>query len=51
VVLLPCAWILSRLGGLNALWWSFAIAETVCLALCLVLFAKANRELFKPLGE
>ena len=51
VVLLPAAWVLSRLGGLNAIWWAFAIAEMVCLALCLVLYVKADRELFKPLGE
>ena len=51
VVLLPAAWILSRLGGLNAIWWAFAIAEMFCLALSLVLYVKADRELFKPLGE
>ena len=51
VVLVPCAWLLSSIGGLNAIWWAFAIAETVCLALSIVLFIKANRELFKPMEE
>lgn len=51
VVLLPSAWLLSRIGGLNAIWWSFAIAELVSVTICLVLFRKVDRELFKPLGE
>ena len=51
VVLLPSAWLLSRLGGVNALWWSFAIAELVSVSICLTLFRKVDRELFKPLGE
>ena len=51
VVLLPSAWLLSRLGGVNALWWSFAIAELVSVSICLMLFRKVDRKLFKPLGE
>ena len=33
-VLLPCAFILSKLGGLGAVWWSFPIAELVAVMLC-----------------
>lgn len=51
LVLLPTAWLLSRLGGLNAIWWAFFVAEAVCLVLSLVLYVKADRELFKPLGK
>ena len=49
VVLLPAAWILSKLGGLNAIWWSFPIAEAVSLTICLVLFRKCDREMLKTL--
>lgn len=34
VVLLPCAFILSRVGGLSAIWWAFPIAELVSVVLC-----------------
>ena len=33
VILLPCAFILSRLGGLEATWWAFPIAEIASVAL------------------
>ncbi|MDO4305909.1 MAG: MATE family efflux transporter [Eubacteriales bacterium] len=33
-VLLPSAYILSRLGGLTAIWWSFPIAEVVSALVC-----------------
>ncbi len=51
VVLLPVAWLLSRIGGLNALWWAFPIAEVASLVICLGLFAKCNREMIRPLEE
>lgn len=34
VVLLPAAYVLSRLGGLTAIWWSFPIAEVFALLIC-----------------
>lgn len=51
VVLLPAAWILARVGGLNAIWWAWPISEVVSLVLCLFMFAKCNRDLIRPLGE
>lgn len=51
IVLLPAAWILSALGGLGAIWWSFPIAEVVSLTICLLLYRKCDRELIKPLGQ
>lgn len=51
VVLLPAAWILSALGGLNAIWWAFPIAEVVSLVICLALYRKCDREMLKPLGQ
>lgn len=51
IVLLPAAWILSRLGGLNAVWWCFPVAEAVSLALCLALFRKVDVRMLRPLGQ
>ena len=51
IVLLPVAWILSELGGLSAIWWSFPIAEIVSLTLCLILFRRVDRDILKPLGD
>ncbi len=51
IVLLPAAWILSALGGLNAIWWAFPIAEVVSLVICLALYRICDRELLKPLGQ
>jgi Na+-driven multidrug efflux pump len=51
VVLLPVAWILSRLGGLNAIWYAWPIAEVTALVLCLFMFARCNRKMIRPLGD
>lgn len=50
VVLLPSAWILSKIGGLNAIWWAFLIAEFVSLIICLFFFHRVDHKLFKPLA-
>ncbi|MBQ8312079.1 MAG: MATE family efflux transporter [Clostridia bacterium] len=51
VVLLPVAWILAKVGGLVAIWWSFPIAEVVSVTLCLLLYRKCDRELLRPLDK
>jgi len=48
VVLLPAAWLLSKVS-LSAVWWAFPIAEVASLAICLILFARCNRKLLRPL--
>lgn len=49
VVLLPTAFLLSRLGGLSAIWWSFPIAELMSVVLCSIflkrIYAKQIRTL------
>ena len=35
VILLPVAFVLSRIGGLNLIWWAFPIAEVFDLCLCI----------------
>ena len=42
-VLLPSAYILSRLIGLNGVWLAFPIAELVSLSLCLFFMKKHVR--------
>jgi len=49
VVLLPSAWILSRVGGLNAIWWSFTIAEVVSLVISLIFFQRIDKKMFRCL--
>lgn len=51
VVLLPSAYILSKIGGLSAIWWSFLIAEAVSLTLSIIFFKKLYEERIKPLKE
>lgn len=49
--LLPFAWLLSTLWGLEAIWWCFLLSETVSLVACLILFRKVSREMIDPLVE
>ncbi len=44
VVLLPAAYILAHTLGLNAVWWSFNIAEIVSLIMSAVLLKKIYKE-------
>lgn len=44
VVLLPAAYILAHTLGLNAVWWSFNIAEIVSLVMSVVLLRKIYKE-------
>ena len=50
IVLLPAAWLLSKIS-VDAIWWSFLIAEAVSLIVCLILFARCDRKLLRPLEE
>ena len=43
LVLLPTAYLFSRLGNVNYIWWCFPIAEIVSLTLCLIFFKKIKR--------
>jgi putative MATE family efflux protein len=49
VILLPSAWILSKVGGIHAIWYSFLIAELCSLMLTLFFFRKEYRKKVKPL--
>lgn len=49
VVLLPAAFILSRVVGLTAIWWSFPIAEVFAAIICSLFMRYVYRKEIKPL--
>ena len=51
LVLLPVAYLLSLTGDVNAVWWSFPIAEVVSAAVTLLLYRRLYREKIKPLCQ
>ena len=51
VVLLPAAYILSIVGGLNAIWFSFLFAEVASLILSSIFMRRVYQKNIKPLYE
>ena len=49
VVLIPMAWLLSRTGNGNMVWWAFLIAEVVSTTLSLVFMARINKNIIAPM--
>ena len=49
VMLLPAAWLLSRTGDVNLVWWAWPIAETMGLTLTVFFFLRNYRQRIKPL--
>jgi putative MATE family efflux protein len=49
VALLPAAYLLSLTGNVDAVWWSFPIAELVSLAATLFFFTRIYRKKIKPM--
>ena len=49
IALLPAAYLLSLTGDVNAVWWSFPIAEIVSLIATLIFFARIYRQKIKPM--
>ena len=49
LVLLPVAYLLSLTGDVNAVWWSFPIAEVVSAAVTLLLYRRLYQKKIKPL--
>jgi len=44
-ILIPIAWLFGKLFGLDAIWYSFMVAEVFSLALSLFFFRKELRKL------
>ena len=51
VVLVPVAWLLSKTGNLNAVWWSFPIAEIMGAAVTAYFFLHINKAIIKPMEQ
>ena len=49
VVLLPVAFILSRVGELSLVWWAFPIAELFAVILCILFLRRVYHREIKPL--
>lgn len=49
IILLPSAFILAKLGGIHAVWWSFNIAEIFSLSLSLIFYKYMYGKIIKPL--
>ena len=49
IALLPAAYLLSLSGNVNAVWWSFPIAEVVSMIVSLLLYARIYKQRIKPL--
>ena len=49
VVLLPAAYLLSRLGNVNLVWWAFPIAELMSLAMTAFFMAKVYRDIISKI--
>jgi len=51
LVLVPAAYILAKVSGLNAVWWAFPIAEIMSLIVTTVCFINICRTIILPLPE
>ena len=51
IVLLPAAYLLSLTGKINAVWWSFPIAEAVSLIVSTVFLVITYKKIIKPIGQ
>lgn len=45
VVLLPVAYLLSKLGNVNYVWWAYPIAEIVSLTMTVIFLKKINKDI------
>ena len=51
LVLLPVAFLLSRLFGLEMVWWAFPIAEIFSVTLCLIFLRSVYRREIQPMRK
>ncbi len=51
LALVPAAYLLSLTGTVDAVWWSFPIAEVVSAVVTLICYSKIYREKVKPMFE
>ena len=51
VVLLPAAYLLALSGNVDAVWWSFPIAEILSSTMCILFFLRIYKQKIKPIYE
>lgn len=51
VILIPAAYILAKIGGLDAVWWAFPIAETMSLGVSFCCLINIYKKIIKPLPD
>ena len=51
VVLIPVAWLLSKTGDVNMVWWAFLIAEVISLTLSLIFMVRINKTIIEPMEQ
>ncbi len=49
VVLIPVAYVLSKIGGLDLIWWAFPIAEVISLCVSAYLLFRIYRKIIRPI--
>ena len=49
VALIPVAWLLSKTGEVQSVWWAFPIAELVSLAISTFFYRRINRKIISTL--
>ena len=51
VTLLPVAYLLSLTGDINKVWWSYPIAEIVCVTLSVIFYIYVYKKKVKPIPD
>lgn len=51
VIILPVAYLLSKLFGLHAVWFSYPIAEVVSVSMAVLMYRWLYNKLIKPIGQ
>ena len=51
VILLPAAYLLSLTGNVDNVWWSFPIAELICLVCCIFFFKYMYKKIISKLPK
>ena len=51
VILIPVAFVLSKIGGLHTVWWSYPISDLIASAMSAVYLGKIYRDIIKPLPD
>ncbi len=51
VILLPAAYILGRIGGLDIIWWAFPLAELMSGMVSVFFMLRINRKIIRNIGD